>query len=103
MTLVFPEVALGVGMQQALSASGFVRFKTEALSNLTIEQRNAVLLPVPIVSSETRYCLEGSVSVGATYGGNATFLGFTLAEAEIPLATLFGQKSRFGEGCAAIE
>ncbi len=102
-TLVFPEVAVGVGMQQALSANGFVRFKTETVSNLVIQERNAVLLPVPITSTETRYCLEGSVSVGATYGGNATFLGVTLAEAEVPLATLFGETSRSGEACEDVE
>jgi hypothetical protein len=102
-TLVFPEVAIGVGLAQAASANGFVRFKTEAVSNLIIQQRNAVLLPVPVVSSETRFCLEGNVSVGATYGGNAKFLGFTVAEGELPLATLFGKQKRSGEGCAAIE
>ncbi|HWO10965.1 MAG TPA: hypothetical protein VNN80_15830 [Polyangiaceae bacterium] len=98
-TLIFPEVALGIGMQQAVSASGFIRFKTEAISNLTVQQRTAVLLPVPVVGGETRSCLESSVSVGATYGGDAKFLGITLAEGELPLATLFGKTERNGDGC----
>jgi hypothetical protein len=99
--LIFPEVAIGIGMEQAASASGFIRFKTEAVSNLTIQQRNAVFLPVPVLSNETRSCLEASVSVGATYGGEAKFLGKTVAESEIPLATIFGEKRRTGDGCEA--
>lgn len=100
--LIFPEVAIGIGMEQAASASGFIRFKTEAISNLTIQQRNAVFLPVPVLNNETRSCLEASVSVGATYGGEAKFLGKTVAENEIPLATLFGKTQRTGDACEAL-
>jgi hypothetical protein len=98
-TGIFPEVGIGVGLAQLASGNAFVRFKTEALANLEIEQRTAVLLPVPVIDTETKHCLEASISVGATYGGNAKFVGITVAEGELPLATLFGEKNRNGDGC----
>lgn len=87
-TRVLREVALGVWLARLATASAFIRFETEAVTNRVIQQRNAVLLPVPVVNLETRYRLEGNVSVGATCGGDAKFLGFTVAESEVPLATL---------------
>jgi hypothetical protein len=95
---VFPELGIGIGVQQ-VSATAFLRFKTEVLSNLEIQQRLEFLGPLPTADTETKFCLTGKVGIGATFGGSAKFLGFDIADKEVPIWTQYGDEAKSGAGC----
>jgi len=98
-TSVFPEIGIGIGVQKAVSGNAFLRFKTEVLSNLEIQQRLEFLGPLPVADTETKTCLTGSVGIGATYGGSATLLGISIVDSEVPIWTRFGEERKSGAGC----
>ena len=92
--LNFPEVSVGVGVPKVSTASAFLRFKSEVVSNLFVKYDTAG--PFPVITGN---CLETGVNFGATYGGKITFLGKDLPESEHPLFGKVGDKKRSGTAC----
>ncbi len=92
--LNFPELTLGVGVPKVATAGVYLKFRTEILSNLTVEYEVAGIAPVI-----TGICAESGVNFGATYGGKAAFLGIDVFEKEEPLFGKLGEKTRTGNAC----
>ena len=69
------------------------------IANLEIRQQLQFLPGLPVVNTDTEHCLSGKVGVGATYGGNATFLGIQVFDSEQPIWTKYGEESKSGPGC----
>jgi len=92
--LTFPELSVGVGIKKLAGAEAFMRVRSEAVTNMTIQYGSAGLAAVP-----ESHCLEAQLNVGASYGGRAELLGVTLAEEEYPLFSDFGKAVYDGEGC----
>ena len=98
-TLTFPEVGIGVGVQQ-VSANAYLRFKTEVIANLDIKQRLLFLAGLPVApNTETEHCLTSTVGIGSTYGGAATFLGIQVFDSEQPIWTLYAPDKKTGPAC----
>jgi hypothetical protein len=84
--LNFPELSVGVGVPKVAEGVAFLRFKSEAITNGTI------LLDA---NGETDgICVEAGTNFGASYGGDAKFLGVKVLSAEKDLFGKIGAKRR---------
>jgi hypothetical protein len=84
--LNFPELSIGVGVPELAGAVAYMRFKTEGITNGTI---------LFDANGDTEgLCVEAGANFGASYGGNATFLGVKVLEAEKPLFGKIGNKRK---------
>jgi hypothetical protein len=83
--LNFPELSVGVGLPNIAEGTGFLRFKTESVTNASF-------------STERDICIEASTNFGASYGGNAKFLGITVFDEEHMLFAKVGPEAH-SENC----
>ena len=90
----FPKVSIGVGAAKLASADVYIAFKVEAISNIDITYEGTALLPYAAGS-----CLRASVNFGAFYGGNASFLGFSVWDQERPIYVNEGKDYTTGDMC----
>jgi hypothetical protein len=92
--LNFPELSVGVGYPAVANAEAFVRFKTEVVTNMSVEYSAAG--PFPVLSGS---CIETGTNFGASYGGTVSFIGINVAEDEHQLFGRVGDKLRSGNSC----
>ena len=95
LVMSFPELAVGLGTPKKVAAAeALFRFKTEAISNFSLEYGAAG--PAPVITGN---CMTSRTNFGATLSGELSMLGLTLAAREVPLFSKFGEEKKSGNAC----